>query len=370
MKSLHIISFDVPYPANYGGVIDVFYKLKALHKLGVKITLHCFEYGRAPSKELDKYCETVHYYKRSTSFIHQLSTKPFIVKSRTSKKLIQNLLLDELPILFEGLHTCGIISDVRLKNRLKIYRESNIEHHYYKHLAKSEQSLFKKIYFLIEAIKLKTFEKTLKHADFMLVVSKADTTYLKNKFPTKEITYLPSFHPYTNMECLIGKGNYVLYHGNLSVSENYLAAEFLISNVFSKANFLFKIAGLQPNEKLKQLVKQHKNIELIANPTDEQLQVLIKNAHINCLYTHQETGLKLKLLNALFAGRFCLVNNKMLYGTNLSKSCVIADNSEDMKEKIANLFNHSFTQEEMEQREKNLAEFSVSKNAKFIFELI
>ena len=36
-KHLHIISFDVPYPANYGGVIDVFYKLKALHAEGIKI---------------------------------------------------------------------------------------------------------------------------------------------------------------------------------------------------------------------------------------------------------------------------------------------------------------------------------------------
>jgi hypothetical protein len=51
-KHLHIISFDVPYPANYGGVIDVFYKLKNLHKAGVKIILHCFEYGRGEQKEL------------------------------------------------------------------------------------------------------------------------------------------------------------------------------------------------------------------------------------------------------------------------------------------------------------------------------
>ena len=27
---LHIIAFNVPYPANYGGVIDVFYRIKAL----------------------------------------------------------------------------------------------------------------------------------------------------------------------------------------------------------------------------------------------------------------------------------------------------------------------------------------------------
>jgi len=45
VKKLHIVSFDVPYPANYGGVIDVFYKLKALHSLGIEIYFHVFEYG-------------------------------------------------------------------------------------------------------------------------------------------------------------------------------------------------------------------------------------------------------------------------------------------------------------------------------------
>ena len=36
-KTIHIIVFDVPYPSDYGGIIDVFYKLKALHQLGVNI---------------------------------------------------------------------------------------------------------------------------------------------------------------------------------------------------------------------------------------------------------------------------------------------------------------------------------------------
>ena len=33
---LHVIAFDVPYPANYGGVIDVFYRVKALSEAGVR----------------------------------------------------------------------------------------------------------------------------------------------------------------------------------------------------------------------------------------------------------------------------------------------------------------------------------------------
>ena len=53
---IHIISLNVPYPANYGGVIDVFYKIKSLHEAGVQIHLHCFDYGRGNQPELEKYC--------------------------------------------------------------------------------------------------------------------------------------------------------------------------------------------------------------------------------------------------------------------------------------------------------------------------
>ena len=60
LKTLHVISFDIPYPANYGGAIDVFYKIKALHEKGLKIILHCFLYNNKKiPEELIKYCEEV-----------------------------------------------------------------------------------------------------------------------------------------------------------------------------------------------------------------------------------------------------------------------------------------------------------------------
>jgi hypothetical protein len=89
-KHLHIISFNVPYPADYGGVVDVFYRLKALHAAGVKIHLHCFSYGRVEAPELNQFCEEVVYYQRSMSFINQFSGLPFIVKSRSNSELLQN----------------------------------------------------------------------------------------------------------------------------------------------------------------------------------------------------------------------------------------------------------------------------------------
>ena len=347
----------MPYPANYGGVIDVFYKLVNLHKAGIKIILHCMEYGRGEQKELEKYCHKVYYYKRNTSFLHQLSSVPYIVKSRSSKELLANLLLDEHPILFEGLHTCYYLSDKRLKNRFKIYRESNIEHHYYYYLAHAEKNGLKKLYFVTEARKLYSFQKQLSHADIMLVVSTADQKYLKEEFPDKKIEYLPSFHPYNNLKCKEGRGDYVLYNGNLSVGENVKAVEFLIKNVFSKISQPVIIAGLNPSEKMKAWAAPFKHIKIVANPNETEMQQLLENAQVHCLYTHQATGLKLKLLNVLHSGRFCICNDFMLEGTALDNCCMIKNSPEEIIQSINQCFSSEFTKELREERKKYLAAF-------------
>ena len=84
-RHLNIVSFSIPFPANYGGVIDIFYKLKALHWAGIKIHLHCFQYDRPEAEELNAYCETVNYYQRKTGLSAQFSLKPYIVESRQAK---------------------------------------------------------------------------------------------------------------------------------------------------------------------------------------------------------------------------------------------------------------------------------------------
>ena len=69
-KHIHIISFDIPYPPIYGGIIDVFYKIKSLHKLGYRITLHCFQYKvKDEQTVLNEYCERVIYYPRKKVII-------------------------------------------------------------------------------------------------------------------------------------------------------------------------------------------------------------------------------------------------------------------------------------------------------------
>jgi hypothetical protein len=191
---LHIISFDIPYPPNYGGVIDVFHKIRTLHSNGVKIHLHCFQYSREPADELAALCHTVNYYPRKTGFLSALSWKPYIVYSRRSKELLLNLTKDSCPILFEGLHSCYYLDHPLLADRFLIYRESNIEHLYYFHLFKAENNIIKKLYFLLSSLKLRTFQKILRHSSLMLTVSSEDNAYLAARFEKIPVKYLPSFH--------------------------------------------------------------------------------------------------------------------------------------------------------------------------------
>lgn len=370
-KHLHIVSFDVPYPANYGGVIDVFYKLKVLKKAGVRVHLHCFKYGRENALVLEGLCEAVNYYPRKAGLASALSVKPYIVQSRRSEELMANLLNDGYPILFEGLHTCRYLADPRIKHRKKIYRESNIEHHYYYHLFKAEKQIFRKLYHLTESLKLWFYQKTLKHADLMLAVSKSDTEYLKMHFPKNNVEYLPSFHPNEEFLVLPGKGSYAFYHGKLSVTENYKAAEFLIEKVFAGLDKKLIIAGMDPPNHLKVLIEKHPNVELIESPDDEKMFGLIRNAHVNVLVTFQATGLKLKLLNTLYNGRFCLVNPEMVQGTGLAPLCEIAENADGLKIKLDGLFGKQFNLSDIREREILLRQnYSNGKNIERLIGLV
>ncbi|KAB2871886.1 MAG: hypothetical protein F9K37_02050 [Bacteroidales bacterium] len=145
-KQLHVISFDNPFPPNYGGVIDVYYKLKALFEAGIEINLHVFEYGRERSVELEQICSKVTYYPRRTFVNPFVGALPYIVSTRNDATLLQNLLKDEAPILFEGLHSCYFLGEPLLANRIKIVRMHNIEHDYYRKLEEVESNFFKKYF--------------------------------------------------------------------------------------------------------------------------------------------------------------------------------------------------------------------------------
>lgn len=357
---VHIISFDVPFPANYGGVIDVFHKLRCLKKQGVDVILHCFEYGRGEQAYLNELALEVHYYQRSTSFFQQFSKIPYIVKSRISQGLNERLLQDNFPILMEGLHTTGLLLDERFNDRLTIFRESNIEHDYYNGLAKAERNWINKCFFLLEARKLKAYEKHLAKAKYMLIVSQEDTVYFQKQFPGNNVSYLPSFHANDTLNVSIKTEEhpFILFHGNLSVQENVLAYYSLAEAGVFDLPYQFVVAGLNPSERLIDDISAKKNIRLVNSPDDQTMTELIQNAHVHLLFTNQPTGLKLKLINVLYSGKFIICNPHMLAGTGDLKQLVsVAASPSDFKQLIEELMHKSFDEQELIKRKEYLNPF-------------
>lgn len=372
-KILHVLSFNVPFPADYGGVIGVFYHLKALQQLGVEIILHCYQYGRKPTKELDAICKEVHYYARDMSFKNIISGMPFIVKTRKHPLLLERLLEDDYPILFEGTHVCYFLSHPALKDRTKIVRMHNVEWQYYENMVPLEKDVKKKWYFKWESQKLKNYELGVvkNHADAILAVSPKETSYF-NENGFDNVHYVSAFHPNERVEVLPGRGDYILFHGDLSVKENELIARQLINKVFVLLpDHQLVIAGRCPSKGLLDEINEAANVTLKNDVSNEEMESLIKNAHVNLLRAFQPAGMKLKLLNALYKGRFVLVNSNMVKNTGLDELCIITEDIKDVPSSIRSLMQQDFDDAVIEKRRQMLdIQFSNVEKAKITLSLI
>ena len=162
-----------------------------------------------------------------------------------------------------------------------------------------------------------------------------------------------------------------MYHGNLSVAENSLAAKFMISRIWEDSFPELVIAGLNPPGWLLKMAGDHGNIRIVSNPTDDQMYQLIREAQVNVMVTFQPTGLKLKLLNALFNGRFCLVNPQMVAGTTLGGLCTIASSPEEFKTSVMKIFSREFDKSLVSKRESVLmTSYSNQNNCKILKEIL
>jgi hypothetical protein len=367
-KYLHVVAFNVPYPPDYGGIIDIYYKLKAISKEGVRIILHAFLYEREPANELEEICHQVHYYKRKSGISYFFNKLPYIVITRQSDELEHNLLNDPYPVLFEGLHTTLLLDRCVEAGKKVLVRTHNIEHKYYRMLAGSERNLFRKIFLASEARKLTHYEKILLKADKLLSISTTDAAYFNDKY--RNSIRVSAFQMHEHVTASPGKGEYILFHGNLSVPENERALHYLVKYVLSRVTFHVVIAGKNPAGYVRRLCNKYPHIELIANPEGAEMDRLVAEAHINLLYTYQPTGLKLKLLHSLYGGKHCMANPLMLSGSGLESLCNIYRTPGEAVEMIEQLMKTPFEKEEILKRKEILREYNNAYNAGKIMSLL
>jgi len=349
---IHVVSFNIPYPPDYGGVMDVFYKIATLKQMGAGIILHCFTYGRSRSRTLEKECLRVYYYRRDLNLFHIFRPDPFIVVSRRSNLLLQHLLADKNPILFEGLHTTSLLDHPALEGRMKMVRTHNIEHLYYRNLAANENNPFRKLFFKSEARKLERYEPILSKASLLLTISPGDTDYFRSRY--NNTLFVGPFHPVNKCNAVDGRGDYVLLHGDFSTAENNASARFILSEIAPRWQYKTILAGKRPSEELIRMASHMDHVKVVANPSQTQMNDLISNAQVCLLNASQPTGMKLKLINALCSGRHIVTSEPVVAGTTLESLCSIAHSTDEWVSLTDSLMKKEFTPEMRKERDMAL----------------
>lgn len=334
-KTIHIISFDNPYPADYGGVIDVFYKIKSFHALGYSIYLHCFiDKRETVHPALKAITKEVYLYKKNRNPLFLLSSTPFGVKSRYHKNLLKNIKAVEAPVWFEGLQSTMLLqrADLAVPKFLRLH---NIESNFYAGMYRSEALGIKKILYFLEIGKYAKYERQLQQFNQVLTLSIHENEVVKTW--TKAVSYLPVFHGNTTVVQHTVKGNYALYHGDLRLPDNRKAVQFLIQVFKAIPDYQLIIASSRGEEVVAPLIRTVSNVIFESLTSEAQLERLLHHAHINVMLSFQQSGTKLKVINALFKSRFCVINDNMVDDKRILALCERATNEAEFVAKINEL---------------------------------
>lgn len=351
--TIQVVSFDWPWPANYGGVVDVYYRIDSLLEMGIGVDLHVVSQheqpGPVPSQWREKRFQLFSFPRRGWRSV--LSPKPYIVSSRAVAQLLPKLASGPPFILFEGIHTTGFLGHPRLSNHQQWLRVHNREEEYYKELSITADSILKKAYYREEARRLRLYEqRVLAEADLLLPISVQDSSYCESLAPGRVMVH----HAYASLKEVtiqVGQGKYVLFHAGLHVADNAKSAIKLAKRLSARPDIKFIIAGKDPSAALRSALIAYSNVELIANPSINEMHQLISNAQVILLHANHQSGYKVKVLESLARGRWVLANTQIMYGTPILRPGVsVVDDPRLWIQEVDKLWGRSFLDKDVHDR--------------------
>ena len=117
------------------------------------------------------------------------------------------------------------------------------------------------------------------------------------------------------------------------------------------------IAGKKPTKRLQKIAALCQHTCLVADPSETEMTDLVRKAQIHVLpcFNKKTTGIRLKLLHALFEGRHCIVNDTMVAGSGLEDACHIGTTANAFVSIILQLYRQPFTREEIMLRKQLLS---------------
>jgi hypothetical protein len=346
-KKILVVTGFFPFPTFFGGVFDIWERIKGLHNMGYDIDL-LYTSKSHPLEEhiahVSFYVKTIFEVKRNNSLIYLFSKEPL---QTVSRRLLEEVTLNEFYdlVILESENVGRVLSNKSLKVKSIALRVHNNESVYFKNLADSTNKPLKKIYYLLDSIKYKFYSKKIfKRVDKLWFIS-FEEQLKHHSFLNKSIHLPPPINQGFVTQKLDNKN--VLFIGSLFMDNNMEAIEWYLKNVHevilsNNKDYKFIICGSTGDYQKSYFDKKFKNysnIKLILDVID--LKEIYANSSIFINPMQHGAGVKIKSINAIVNG-LPLVSTTIGsegIGFEEEKMFLLADTPKDFSNKILELIN-------------------------------
>jgi glycosyltransferase involved in cell wall biosynthesis len=347
MKIL-IVCSDFPYPADHGGRVDTWGRIKVLAELGWKI--HLVICGKhIPSQEDIKvvynYVEKVKLCPRRSKMIDLLSGMPMQVQSRKELKHV-NIDEDYDYVLLEGDYVYHILNNPLIKHNNIILRVHNDEAIYFQALSRSAKKLPHKLYYRMESRRFKQLQqRMLKRVDKYLFISNQEFQKFSSRYPATKSQFLPPPVTKEIFQSNTFQSKNVVFIGSLFMPNNREAIEWYLEHIhpvmLNIPDYQFIIAGNSRKQSLKWLESYNLN-KVVVHDTPKSLEHIYDTGYVFVNPMQNGAGVKLKTIEAIQNGLPVISTSIGAEGTGLrhNEHVLIADNPEQFSAHLQQLLHH------------------------------
>jgi glycosyltransferase involved in cell wall biosynthesis len=346
-KTVLIVTPDFPYPPNHGGRVDIWGRVKALHRLGFTIDLLA-TCKAAPSAgdmaAVRPYVREIIICARSRTVSDLLSFRPFQVSSR--KALSSAALSGHYHLLLlESEFVAAVLSNPGLHRDVTVMRIHNREPEYFRQLAIAADNWREKIYFAIESNKFSLLERSLhQKVGNMMFISADEVAVYRKQHPKANCIFLPAPVDTASFIRKSAVSQTVLFIGSLFMVNNREAVSWFLHRVHPLladiGEYKLIVAGNSRGtdlEWVRRLMTGNANIELIESPDD--LEPLYRSGSVFVNPMQHGAGVKIKNIEAIQRGLPVVTTSIGNQGTGLvhRDEVLVADTPEGFAAAIREL---------------------------------
>lgn len=313
IKLLYVCN-DFPYPPTHGAKVDMWNRIQALHSLGVTVDLivtPATDPAVSNRKKVEAMVRRLLICYRKPTRSGLFAMKPGAVVIRQSLREVQLTETYDV-VLLQTQFTSEILQNKTLKHSAVIIRVDNDEVAYLLQTARSESSLWLKVYYLWEALRTKLHtERLLPKMNALWFVSHTELRQYNDRHCSssqRQCTgFLPSAVDFSVLDRPPLQGSQVLFVGNLWTSLNREAVEWYVRRVHpllcNRPAYQLVIAGSTANssrEWLESLIRPYGNIKTYFDVED--LSTLYRTSAVFVNPMRRGAGVKLKTIEASLRG--------------------------------------------------------------------